>query len=384
MTNRRDILIIGLLFATLIGFVALAPRLQPQGEPDRPTTYSSGERGALALYAWLRELGYDGQRLEYRAFELGEQDQALVILNPSESIDLAETDAIIAWVERGGTLIFAEDRSGAFGPANTLLRELDIGREVYSDAQWLERAEAVQPVLDQPPVREVPVDTGYVLAPERDDYTPILSADGTPVLVGGQRGAGYVYVSSAAHPFTNAGLRDAASSALVLNLLRRVPPGGRILFDEYHHGRVGQPARGGVLLRSPWGWAAGYSLLVVALYLALSGRRFGRPVPLAAEVARRSSAEYVESMADLFQRGGKRGYVLRHFYQTFKRRLARPAGINPQLDDAAFVRELARARAIDEAELLALLARLRNQRADEAELVRTVADAEELLAREQR
>ncbi len=89
-------------------------------------------------------------------------------------------------------------------------------------------------------------------------------------------------------------------------------------------------------------------------------------------------------MADLFQRGGKRSYILRHFYQSFKRRLARPAGINPQLDDSAFVRELGRSREVDEPALLALLGRLRNERIGEADLVRTVADAEAMLAQLER
>jgi len=99
-------------------------------------------------------------------------------------------------------------------------------------------------------------------------------------------------------------------------------------------------------------------------------------VPLREELARRSSAEYVESMADLFQRGGKRDYILKHYHSAFKRALARKDGINPQLADAEFARELSRARDINEPALLALLARLRSAKADEAELVRAVSDAD--------
>jgi hypothetical protein len=91
---------------------------------------------------------------------------------------------------------------------------------------------------------------------------------------------------------------------------------------------------------------------------------------------RRSSAEYVESMADLFQRGGKRDYILKHYHNAFKRTLARKDGINPQLDDAEFVRELSRSHTFDEPALLALLARLRSTKASEAELVRAVSEAD--------
>ncbi|HJZ50170.1 MAG TPA: DUF4350 domain-containing protein, partial [Roseiflexaceae bacterium] len=77
-----------------------------------------------------------------------------------------------------------------------------------------------------------------------------------------------------------------------------------------------------------------------------------------------------------FQRGGKRDYILSHYYSALKRRLAHKDGINPQLDDREFARELARAREVNEPELLALLARLRAANPSEAELVRAVSQAD--------
>lgn len=85
-------------------------------------------------------------------------------------------------------------------------------------------------------------------------------------------------------------------------------------------------------------------------------------------------------MADLYQRGGKRRYMLQHFYAEFKRRLAKPYGINPQLEDREFVYQLARARPIDEAALLALLAQMRSTPASDAELLRVVAAADAFIA----
>ncbi len=275
MKNRRDLIIIGLLFAVLIAFVAYVPRLQTPSEPDSPTTYASGDHGALALYRWTQALGYDSRRLEYRDFMLDQNDAALVMLNPSEAITLDEADKITQWVKNGGVLIMADNSSSLFGASRTLLRELDVRRDVYSSTLTLDHATVAQPLLDQPPAGTVPVDTGYILVPETNDYVTILSADSAAVLVGSKRGAGYIYVSSSTVPFTNAGLRDTNSAALVLNLLRRVPTGGRIQFDEYHHGRIAPPSTGGVLLSNPWGWAALYAVLAVGLYLALSGRRFG-------------------------------------------------------------------------------------------------------------
>ncbi len=380
MKNRRDLFIILGLFLALILFVALGPGRQEAGDPNIPTTHSSAEGGALALYNWARAMGYDGQRLEYRPFELEEEDAALVILNPSEPINRAQTREALDWVERGGTLIFADDTTIFAGAPNALLDELDVGIAVYSTTAEIERAAPSQPVLDQPPTGEALLRTGRILVPRREDYVKISGPSGAIVIAGIKHGRGYVYLSTATYPFTNQGLRDAENAALVLNMLRRVPAGGRILFDEYHHGFFTPPSTGSVLLGSPWGWAAAYATAVIALYLILSGRRFGRPIPLVEEIVRRSSAEYIESMADLFQRGGKRGYILGHYHTVFKRRLARPYGVNPQIDDAEFVRDLARFRNIDESALLGLLARLRGERLSEASLVRTVAEADATLA----
>jgi hypothetical protein len=329
----------------------------------------------LALYEWARAMGYDAQRLEYRDFALAEEDSALVLLSPSAPVSRAEARKTLAWVARGGTLILADDTS-AFGARNALLDELLVDVEVYSSTTTIERAAPLQPALDRPPVGEADVRATRYLVPRRDDLAPLLGAPDALLVAGMRHGQGYVYLSATARPFTNEGLKDDANAALALNMLRRVPAGGRVLFDEIHHGYVTPPTAGSALTSGPWGWAALYAAAAVALYLALGGRRFGRPLPLVEETARRSSAEYVESMADLFQRGGKRAYILSHYHAALKRRLAKSYGVNPQLDDAAFVRELARARELDEPALLALLGRMRATSVDEAGLLRAVADAD--------
>jgi hypothetical protein len=218
------------------------------------------------------------------------------------------------------------------------------------------------------------------LATARHDLVPLLGTRDAPLVAGLRYGQGYVYLSAAVHPFTNQGLEYEQNAALVLNMLRRLPPGGRVLFDEIHHGYINPPSTGSAALSTPWGWAGLYAAVVLAAYLALTGRRFGRAVPLAEESARRSSAEYVESMAELFQRGGKRQYILAHYHAAFKRRLARRSGVNPHQEDDAFARDLARAQELDEPRLLALLARLRAAHGDEAALLRAVAEADAYLA----
>ncbi|MCS6938510.1 MAG: DUF4350 domain-containing protein [Roseiflexus sp.] len=376
MTRVRDLLIIAGLFGVLAGFVVIGPGRAPPQTPNVPSTYSSAPDGALALYEWVRAMGYDARRLEYRPFELTDDDAVLVMLSPSEAISRAHARDILEWVERGGTLIFADDAPTVFSQSDALLEALKMRITVLTDTQMIERVPALQPVFDQPPVRELTVRTRRTLTPQRDDYAPLFGAPGQMLIAGMRIGNGYVYISATAHPFTNVGLRDPQNAALALNMLRRAPPGGRILFDEYHHGLTAPPSATDGLLTTPWGWAGVYVATATALFLLLGGRRFGRAVPLREETARRSSAEYLDSMADLYQRGGKRRYMLQHFYADFKRRLAKPYGVNPQLEDREFVYQMARARPINEAALLALLAQLRATPASDADLLRVVAAAD--------
>lgn len=384
MKQRRDLLILLALLVILVLFTILGPgQSRDEARSSAPTTHSSAPGGALALLRWTQSLGYDARRLQFSAFQVDEQAAALFILNPSVAINRTEAQMVLEWVEAGGTLILAEDRPQIFGAGNALLRELDITIRSYAGetdeaplAKAIEQAPVLQPVLNSPPVRAVLARTSQIVVIENDAAIHLAGQPADPVLIGIKRAQGYIYVSSASFPFTNDGLRDAQNAALMLNLLRRVPPGGRILFDEYHHGFFTPPSLRTLVLSSPWGWALIYALAVFVAYLILTGRRFGRPVPLREEVALRSSAEYVESMADLFQRGGKRAFILQHYYTDFKRRLARPYGINPNLDDAAFVAELTRYRELDQNALLALLRRLRSQNIGEDALLRTVAEAD--------
>jgi hypothetical protein len=381
MNNRRDIFILIALFCGLVLYAVLGPANNDEGAVSSlPTTYAANSSGALALYRWLGQNGYDAQRFQFQEYRLDDEAAVLFILDPQESFNRTEAREVLRWVEAGGTLIFAEDQVNLFGGAGQLLEELEVDVVFYEPAEGepetIARAPVLQPLFANPPAGEVLVNASRILNSARPDALPLVGLPEATVLLVMPRGEGLVYVSSSAFPFTNAGLAEPQNAALVLNLLRGVPAGATILFDEYHHGYYSAPTLRSLVLSSPWGWALIYGMLVLAAYLTLTGRRFGAPIPLREETRLRSSAEYVDSMADLFQRGGKSAYVLRHYHTSFKRRLARPFGISPGLDDAAFVKELARYRDLDEAQLQGLLTRMRKTQLGEDELLRLVAEAD--------
>jgi len=380
MKRWRDLLLIVALFAILIGFTVFGPgRNQAEAEGRPGSAHSAADTGALALQRWLGELGYRARNFEYAAWSLPDDADALLVLGPTQQPFTAdEADETLRWVRQGGTLVLLTPAPSLLNGRNALLDALGARVVVSEDAQPAPTAQAVQPLLFSPPVASVPANSDAALELDRDDWAPLLETANGDSLIGIQEGNGYVYLGTTPFPLTNAGLREAGSGALALNLLARVPAGGTVLFDEYHHGYRDTQTLRNVALRQGWGWAVLYALAVVVLYIVLTGRRFGRPVPLRADIARRSSAEYVQSLAMLLRRGGKREYVLQHYHSALKRKLARPFGFLPPADDAAFVAELQRHRALDDtqaAQLEALLRRLRAARGDE-ELVRLVREAD--------
>ncbi len=375
---RRDMIALVALFGLLAAMIALGPG-RGEGAPGAgPSSHASSPGGALALHRWFAELGYEVSRLEYAAFSPDEAD-LLVVLGPSERYSREEAEAVRAWVEAGGTLLVAEGRPGQSAPAAPLLEAFELAIVPAPELSPLELAPVLQPALGAPAAQRLEINSGARVA-AGPEAAPLAGASEAPVLVGLQYGEGYVYASAATHPFSNLGLRHDDNGAMVLNLLRRIPPGGRVVFDEVHHGFVGQPGLRGLLLGTPWGLAALYAALVCAGYLALTGRRFGRPVPLRAEVDRRSSAEYLASLAGLLRRAGKSAFLLEHYRAGFKRRIARAYGLSPDLDDRALVGAIALSHPVEAQATAEILVRMA-QPANEASLLGIVRDADALLER---
>ena len=390
MRRWREILLISALFGVLILFTVYGPGRGTIDTQDvRGSTHSIGDNGALALQRWLETIGYAAPNLEYNEWRIPDDAHALLILNPTKQPILdVEAQEIVRWVREGGTLIAIDERPQSAFTSNRLWPLLEATTVVtQTGAVAAERATATQPLLMAPPVTSVPVNTTNALTLENPGYVTLLQTRFGPTLIGRQEGRGYLYLGVAAHPFTNAGLREPGSAGLVLNLLARIPAGGTILFDEYHHGfaraAAGAPSLRRIALGQWWGWAAIYSVAVVGLYIVLTGRRFGRSVPLQRDVVRRSSAEYVQSMADLLQRARKQQPVAQHFHDGLKRRLARVYRIAAEEDDDLFVRKLFNASNLSQEQagaLRQLLEEMRRPGLGDADLVRLVRTADDLAA----
>lgn len=345
-SGNRRILLIVVAAVVIIGLLAFAASPPADNPADNNTgsSHSAAQEGTLALYTWLGSIHYKVERIEYGPFEIPASVSALFVIEPGSDLSQIERENLLAWLRQGNTLIWAETGF----QTSQLLRDWHISLTATTSA--VSNTLVTQP-LTNPAVNVVNVGSSYRLdIHERSDPTTVyLGTKDAPILIGFSEGKGHVYVTSAPHIFSNLGLQQADNGALVLNLLHGSIDGSQIALDEVHHGYTGSDDLPTALVTNRWGWGVLYALALLALYFVLSGRRFGRIVPLVAPDTRRSSAEYVEAAGSMFRRAGQRAWVVEHYRNSLRADLARPFGIDPYLPAAAFVDELTRisARPID-------------------------------------
>jgi hypothetical protein len=177
-------------------------------------------------------------------------------------------------------------------------------------------------------------DEGSATKPLEKSSTPgspapvvnFVQPDGGGLLVDYPHGKGHIVLLSDPFIVSNNGISRADNLQLAINLI--TGGGGLVAFDEFHQGRS---ASHNALIQ----YFKGTPILalfgqfgLIALAIVWSrGRRFARPLPLP-HVDRRSSLEFVASMAELQQRARAHDLALENIYGRVRRVLVRYAGLN--------------------------------------------------------
>ena len=153
-----------------------------------------------------------------------------------------------------------------------------------------------------------------------------LASERGALLVDYPHGRGRIIVLSDPFIIANNGISRADNLRLALNVVAGTR--GLIAFDEYHQGHA---ATHNALLQyfagTPVLAMFAQALLVVLAVVWTNGRRFARPLPVA-RVDRRSSLEFVASMAELQQRARAYDLAIENIYTRTRRVLARFAGVD--------------------------------------------------------
>lgn len=406
------VLVIGVLIA--INAASHVSKDEPQDSELSPnrSTYHSGATGTRALYDFLSESGYKVMRWREIPERLLSDDkqnvQTFVIVGRTPlNIENEQAATLALWVERGGRLVLV-DRD----PAATLL--LASGNWTFSTTygnypssivdpanteQMTENvtpAQPVQPTLftqnvesvmpskfastisfrrieakkeHEQPKQEVDTadDSEYEPAPSPEPKTA-LDHTGVPLspapvihlsyakgalLLDYPIGQGRIIVLSDPYIFSNSGISLRDNLQLAINILASSE--GLIAFDEYHHGKAAtQNALVNYFSGTPVIPILAQLTLLILLILWTFGRRFARPLPLV-QVDRRSSLEFVASMAELQQRARAFDLAIENIYARTRRVLARYAGTDYNTSRAEIASRVAARSSLDARQLEVLM-----------------------------
>jgi hypothetical protein len=153
-----------------------------------------------------------------------------------------------------------------------------------------------------------------------------LTSSNSVLLLDYPHGQGRIVVLSDPFIVANGGIGLKDNLQLAINLLSSSD--GVIAFDEFHQGRgVTRNAFASYFSGTPVLAICGQIVLLILLMLWTRGRRFARPLPLPV-VDRRSSLEFVASMAELQQRARAFDLAIENIYSRTRRVLTRYAGLD--------------------------------------------------------
>lgn len=384
--------------------------------PDR-STYNAGPTGTRALYDFLHESGYDVTRWRESTASLlsssGPKPASVVVIGATKiGFTKVESKEILLWVDSGGRLVIIDrspqrmllPQSGAwevralmtnfpwsdldptdfeamthevkaiapsqpttfgrnietilpsrFASALTFVRTTPVKKGKHSNSNSAgsdESSDDDEPDFDPEPDFEIstnPENGSGVLPAPVASFTNERGA----LVAEYPHGKGRIVLVSDPFLVANNGINRADNLQLAINVI--VGKGGVIAFDEFHQGRS---TRHNALIQYYEGTpvlAICAQLILIAVTIIWSrGIRFGRPLPLP-HVDRRSSLEFVASMAELQQRAKAHDLALENIYSRVRRVLVRHAGLNQNSPRAEIAARVGSRSKVNEKQLESLM-----------------------------
>jgi len=173
------------------------------------------------------------------------------------------------------------------------------------------------------------------------------------LLVEYPHGKGRIVLLSDPFIVANNGISRADNLQLAINVI--TGNGGLVAFDEFHQGRS---AIHNALIQyfegTPVLAICGQLALVGLMIIWSRGSRFARPLPLP-QVDRRSSLEFVASMAELQQRARAHDLAIENIYGRVRRVLVRYAGLNHSSPRAEIAARIAARSGLNQQKLETLM-----------------------------
>ena len=407
MRNSRDLIAVLVLLALFVAGGLLlggrgpsAARLPGREDTPNPSFTNDRDSGMRGAFVWTEKLGYEPVpwHRSWAKLPAGESGVLLVadpqVAEPVVSLTgsgqsndptlLTARDAfrLRRWLSLGHTAILLTSRLASspnaakptasdpktFGDAMDLIAE-----SASPDTNRTEFA-PLQPLADTQGILSLHSESDSRLKRTHGDSLAIFGDRAGPLALVIPIGKGRLIAVADGAIFSNGQLVRSENAVFLANLLAHYGrPGGRVLFDEFHHGDA---LGGGGSVWEDLGRPLQLVLIQLCLaalgLLALLSVRFGPPVPAIRSIAR-SSADYVGSLASLYRRAGASQTALETLYRQFLRDICGRLALPPDVDLERLAAAAARRGQIDKERLRRLLAtcelRLDQGKVSEAELL---------------
>lgn len=361
--------------------------------------------GGKGLRLLLQSLNYPVKRAGAPLTAMPRDAAVWLLLDPKARFSRREAEALLAWVRRGGTLVWVASPqlermslSEGYLGASVGIKHLNNTLGIQSGSllsgvrqQKNELLPALYPLnrgaasLYWSGVRNATASDGVV-----EMTRPYLEIAGTPAgtqLARIEVGAGRVIVAPDALMFTNYALSKPDNAVLVTNLVRaHATPSatgqtGAVYFDERYHGEQtawsekSPPGLMYYLWQPPLRYAVLQLLGAALLWWALAGRRLGAPVPLPETEPVTRASLFALAMGALFQKVNRPRAAASTLGDSFRRDLTRRLGMSVSDADAAIAERAAAATGLPARTVDRLLLRAKAPAEHEVDVL---SDAQEM------
>ncbi|HEY4027564.1 MAG TPA: DUF4350 domain-containing protein [Candidatus Dormibacteraeota bacterium] len=323
--------------------VAFALRGAPSGDSPEHRTDSDAANGASALPRLAEALGHPTTTMA-DGFQPDLGMGVVFVLSPAAGFTPDDSRRAADYVSGGGVLVYAAEQGDP---------QLDLALKVRRQRRIVSGdATGVDPLLAGVS-HVVGGVTAQPLAPDAGQVVMLRSTGGEPLGLEQFVGSGRLVLLADPLPLCNGHLEQADNWRLAADLVSLAPAGGRVAFDEYHHGPAGATSPLTAWLSTSWGAATAWVVVVGFVGLLLRGRAFGPRLQLPGG-GHRSTAEHVSAVGGLLERSRAATATGELLLAAARRALAArhglAAGSGPGLRGALRMRAPADADELDAAE----------------------------------
>ena len=298
-----------------------------------PSSYLSGQHGALAAYETLLRSGYPVERWERPLNELAETagPETVVLFAEPMTRNVEDIRAIRQILERGGRVVATGYAGGFLLPQGAPAPPSDL-----TFAACKLEPNGLDALSSSGEIWMVPQASWQVGNPtDRVQYT----CAGKPAVVEFNWGKGHVVWWASSTPLENGSLSRAQNLDLLLNSLGS-KAGHKFYWDESLHGEI----------RSIWTFAWGpamailcWSLPLLAVLVIFSFSRRSGPVRALPLPARATPIEFIDALGSLYRGAGASSTAVAIAWERFRRQALALCGIRaPKMEAAELAAALRR------------------------------------------